>query len=53
MGMKVTWLTACEECGEKWKRVIGLTNDTRYGYSDSDGDIKHPYMEVWSPGIPP
>ena len=51
MGMKVRWETSCDCCGEKWQTSIPLTNKTRYGITDESG-LVHPYMELWSPGIP-
>jgi hypothetical protein len=51
MGMKVVWYTVCDCCGEKMQSSIPLTNKTRYGITDEDG-LVHPYMEIWSPGIP-
>jgi hypothetical protein len=52
MGMVVRWETKCESCGKKWKRLIALSKETRYGVKDEFG-VLHPYMEIWSPGVPP
>lgn len=52
MGMLVKWQTKCDDCKKKWTNSIPLTPDTRYGVKDERA-IVHPYMEIWSPGIPP
>lgn len=52
MSMSVKWVTKCDSCKKKWTNSIPLNNKTRYGGIDEKG-IVHPYMEIWSPGIPP
>jgi hypothetical protein len=50
--MTVKWVTKCDFCEKKWQIQIPLNNKTRYGVIDKRG-VVHPYMEIWSPGIPP